>query len=223
MVRVLLLIVLLLLFTRFCFAQEENAQRGYTYCEISEQETTQFEWRLESGNFVTLTVSRQEETHTCINNTALETIEWKLEGFAVDTAVIARREGNRIDVNGTLQGTPIREVFTIDEDPWYQAITLSLQPFSLSSQTSVEFWALRPDTLEVHKVKATKEGVELITFGDKEVEAQKVRISLTGFKAYLWHCFYWYRTKDGRFMRYEGSFGLPGLPKKTIIFMEEVE
>jgi hypothetical protein len=166
---------------------------------------------------------RRDETHTCVNNHDLETIRWELDSPATETAVHARREGAFIEVAGMVQGEAVHKTWEIDEAPWYQAMTLSLQPFAVSSQATVEYWTMRPDTLTVHKVKAEKEDVELVRAGKEEIEAQRVRVSLTGLKSCLWHCFYWYATGEGTFLKHEGSFGLPGLPHKTIVFVEALE
>ncbi len=46
--------------------------------------------------------------------------------------------------------------------------------------------------------------IETLAIGEKKFEAQKVILSLTGFKGMLWSCCYWFRKEDGLFLKYEG-------------------
>jgi hypothetical protein len=101
-------------------------------------------------------------------------------------------------------------------DPWYQALSLSLRALRDAEKGSLEFWTLRPDNLEVHKLRAVRKGVEMLEVDGKQVAALKLGVSLTGLKAMFWHCSYWLRESDGVFLRYRGPSGPPGCPETEV-------
>ncbi len=64
-----------------------------------------------------------------------------------NTCIAAKREKVSIVILGRDKGKAIYKKISIDEAPWYQAISLSLRPFIVSEATTVEFWTVRPDNL----------------------------------------------------------------------------
>ena len=64
-------------------------------------------------------------------------------------------------------------------------------------------------------MKAQKVGIESLSAQNKKVQAQKVKVSLSGPKSMFWHSYYWFGINDGIFLRYEGVNGPPGTPQTT--------
>lgn len=194
-----------------------GAKEHYQYLlEEGSSARVKITWLLERGEAYELTVVKGGETHVSRHDGALATLEWEFLEPARNTMVTARREGDRIELRGTYRGRAVRRSLEIDHAPWYQAISLSLRPFSIGAASEVEFWTLRPDTFSVYRVRARKAGTELIAHAGQKVETVKVVIRLAGAKEILWHGSYWYRVSDGLFMRYEGATGLFGAGKCTI-------
>jgi hypothetical protein len=119
-------------------------------------------------------------------------------------------------LNGQFKGKPVERVIEIDSAPWYQALSLSLRALRDAEKQSLEFWTLRPDNLEVHKLRAIRKGVEMLEVEGGQVAALRMEVSLAGLKAMFWHCSYWLRESDGVFLRYRGPSGPPGCPETEV-------
>jgi hypothetical protein len=139
-------------------------------------------------------------------------ISWEGTNRKDDTTVSAHRQGNTIVLEGTLRGDPIKKTMAIDEAPWYQSLSWSLRRLVLSDDKQTEFWTLRPDTLEKHKMVAKKMGEEEVQIEGVSVPAVRLEVRLKGMLGPFWSSTYWYRKTDGVWLRYEGPSGPPGKP-----------
>ena len=150
------------------------------------------------------------------------TLQWQLNDAAGPTNLVAKRDGKAILVSGTFKGETIKKKVAIDHAPWYQSIALSLAWFVKSDKPSIVFWSLRPDKLLPFKLKAKKVKTEFINLNGKRVEAERVKITLTGLKSMFWQSNYWFRKSDNLFIRYEGVDGPPGTPETVTTLSKEV-
>jgi len=144
-------------------------------------------------------------------------ISWEGTNRKDDTTISAHRQGDTIVLEGTLRGDPISKTMAIDAAPWYQSLSWSLRRLVLSDDKQTEFWTLRPDTLEKHKMVAKKMGEEEVQIEGVSVPAIRLEVRLKGMLSPFWSSTYWYRKTDGVWLRYEGPSGPPGKP---MIFIE---
>lgn len=207
--------------TAWSFAAASDLQavrQGFhRYLRIAGESRQPVYWCLFSEDDRFRLVSRSEdETAITWSDESLETVRWELIDPVRDTRVSARRVGNRIEVNGRFKGKPVGDSISIDDRPWYQASSLSLSAFALSSDKRVRFWTLRPDTLKAHKVVAIKQDTDSIEVNGSARQALRIKVRLTGVLAPFWGSTYWFGLQDGIFLQFEGPGGPPGSPSVTI-------
>jgi hypothetical protein len=189
---------------------------SYRYREQTGKETREFLWALEQGREIRLTAESSEDCHLTLMDPTLATRQWRLVNPGAATEITVRRGKDVLLLNGQFEGKPVAKTIEIDSDPWYQALSLSLRALRAPEKESLEFWTLRPDNLEVHKLRAVRKGVEMLEVDGKLVAALRLEVSLTGLKAMFWHCSYWLRESDGVFLRYRGPSGPPGMPETEV-------
>jgi hypothetical protein len=194
----------------------DSAPEIHDYLETTGGEKTEFrwtlyrdadEWRLESRS--------GDETHVVFCQPDGTTRQWTLEREG--TRVVAMREGHTLRLEGTVDGKPCQRKISLGDEPWLQALSLALGAQAANGVTEQVFWMIRPDNLQAVKLKAANEGKETITLDEGAVEAQRVRVGSPSRTAGLWYSHYWFRTDDHVFVRYEGVFGLPFVPRTTVV------
>ena len=215
-------VILSLLLLFMWAAQDADAlvTETYSYLEKKGSTSIPIQWQLERGDHLTVTYTRADEAHTTRNDLSFATYQWELRKPSKETRVVAKREGNMIRLEGLFRGEPIYRNLSIDEAPWYQSVTLSLRSLVLSDQPKIEFWWIKPSTLSVYKVKATKQGDEELTIRGEVVPVEKIKISPSGYRGLFWRAFCWFGKRGGQFIKYQGPGGLPGHPE-TLITLQE--
>ncbi|MDD5195120.1 MAG: hypothetical protein PHQ96_05560 [Candidatus Omnitrophica bacterium] len=190
------------------------------YSQTTANTHTTFSWHIEKqGNDTELNVIREngQIRYVSKNNAHLATTHWFYKNQAANTEFTAERRGNSIFVEGTNNGKSFKSSIDIDSAPWYQPMSFSLANLVCSQSDSVAFWTINPENLKAFKMAANKIKKEIISrIAGQEIPAQKVKVRLAGFRSGFWHAYYWFRIKDGLFIRYEGVDGPPGTPLTEI-------
>lgn len=212
-----LLLLIALLSLLFPWDNTALATEIHRYLQQTGDERYSFDWILDHADGYLLRAVSDAEEHRTVMDDAMVTWRWTLTNPKDDTAVKARREGNQILLHGRFQGKEVDLELEIDEAPWFQSLSISLRSFLDDPQQTAEFWTLRPDKLTIHKVRASKKGLELLDVGSQRILADKVEVGLTGIGSLLGRGHYWFRTNDRLLLRYQGPRGLPGIPATTII------
>lgn len=176
-----------------------------------------FDWQLlDQGEALLLqTEQGQEHTQTRLNN-ELSTLSWQIQNPRINVDLKVERTDNTLQIKGLFQGDPVEQVVEIDSAPWLQALSISLRRFIDPAYQTIQFWTLRPDTLETHRLQVSRQGVETLNIAGIDTRAIKLKVELTGWKALFWSSYYWLREEDGVFLRYQGRNGPPGQPLTTI-------
>ncbi len=180
-----------------------------------------FNWRLERGDEIRLITDIDQERDVTHINRELATRSWSVKDPAANTDLLVTRRGNDLLMRGTFKGKKLNKSVAIDAAPWYQALSVSLRQFTNPNIATKEFWSVRPDTLDVHKLKVIPEGEEELEREGQLTPVIKLKIQLPGFKAVFWSCHYWLRQNDGLFVRYQGPSGPPGWPDTTVDLIDE--
>jgi hypothetical protein len=189
---------------------------SFRYRQQTGSETREFLWILEKGREIRLRAESSEDCHLTLMDSSLATRQWRLVNPGAATEITVRREKDVLRLEGKFHGKPLERVVQVDSSPWYQALSLSLKTLLDPKRESVEFWTVRPDNLEVYKLRAFRKGTEILEVEGKQVPALRLEVTLTGLKAMFWHCSYWLRESDGMFLRYRGPSGPPGCPKTEV-------
>lgn len=204
-----------------CFAVGSQASglsvEQHRYLKKTGTKTQFFDWRLEKGSDLVLTSVLGTEHDVTRMKADFSTYSWTVDDPAVGTHLSVSRNGKTLIMHGMFKGKKIQRTVTIDEDPWYQALSISLRQFVDPQLMSRKFWTIRSDTLDVYRLQVHREeqavkGME----GKYGGQAIRLKIQLTGFRAAFWSCHYWLRKMDGVFLRYEGPSGPPGWPMTTV-------
>ncbi len=167
-----------------------------------------------------ITDLRQERDVTRLNQD-LTTRSWSVKDPSQNTDLLVSRRDNRLVMRGIFKGKTLAKTVAISASPWYQALSISLRPFTNPNNTGLAFWSIRPDTLDVYKLEVIPLGEEQITIAGQRTDAIKLKIQLPGFKAMFWSCHYWLRQADGVFIRYEGPSGPPGWPATMVELIDD--
>ena len=182
-------------------------------------EETVFTWTMEQGEYITLkTVDPLETTSLrCTENG--EVLEWHLQR-SEHTSVTATRKAETILIEGMVDGDTVNKQLTIDDKPWYQFLSFSLQPFLKDTDAlHTQFWILSPRRQEMHLMEALKEGEEPVSLHGKATEAIKVRVAPDGMVGNFFYGHYWYRKSDFLWIKYQGDHG--PLSPETIIHIQQ--
>lgn len=193
----------------------------FHYLQRTGEQSQSFSLTLEPGPPLRLKAEGPRERHQTVMESDYSTRRWQLTQSAEGTDIQARREGDSLLLSGRLRGEPVERRQAIDAAPWYQALSISLRNLLDQRVGALEFWTLRPDTLEVHKVRAVRQALETLEIDGEPVAAWRIELRLTGLKALFWRSHYWLRQSDGVFLRYRGPSGPPGQPLTEVGWVGE--
>jgi hypothetical protein len=191
---------------------------SYHYVEKVGEKQSDINWCLLKSTQNRLLYQSPDETCLTVTDAALNTLHWVDCRPDRGTRVQAVRRGDAITVTGELARGTINKTISIDKAPWFQATSLSMRRFVLSDAKALRFWTLRPDTMKAYKIAAVKKAHAVIEINDRREDAVMVELHLTGVLSAFWKSDYWFRQRDGLFLKFEGPSGPPGDPVLTIEF-----
>lgn len=187
-----------------CYRQQNGSQSHY------------FTWVLEKSDPLRLQTAEPGERFNLEANAELATLNWKLQRPAEQTRLRVERRGNQLVWSGTLKGRPLARRDEIDDAPWYQALSLSLQQLLGTDRKELSFWMVRPDTLKIYKLRAERRSPTNLELAGKSIPCVPIRLTVPGIPSFIWHSDYWFDARDGRFLRFAGRTGLPGCPDTVV-------
>ena len=222
MKRYVVIFILIVSFT-FTALAKDTSSKSYNYLEKTGKVLVKINLQVQEQKSLIVSTSTRSTGKSSIYNSDhnLSNSQWQVKNSKENTDFTAKREGNHIVIKGKLNGETIDRKVKIDSDPWYQSLSLSLTTLAKSDKPSCLFWVLRPDSLKPIKMKARKLAGESLKIEGEDVEAEKIKVVLTGFKSMFWHGLYWYRKDNGLFIKYQGAKGPPGTPITTITLIKE--
>jgi len=184
----------------------------YQYVREEAGERVPVQWMLEKEkkDCYTLKYDIPEVKSVTVTDDKYATMRWSSVNASEGTDVKAERKNNTVHVKGIFKKKPIDRAIEIDEDPWFQATTLSLRSFVLSEKETMTFWILRPSNLKPYKLVARKEMTQTRDVLGQTVSAQKVSLSPPGLLAALWKGEYWFKKDNGMLIECETPCGPPG-------------
>jgi hypothetical protein len=167
-----------------------------------------FVWNIKKTSYgVNLNATRIDRLITYWINSDGSNRLWKYALPLEDTDITAENFGSIINISGKLKGKSVKKSHQID-GIWMQSMTYSLNVIYKSEKQEMEFYTIRPDNLDLVKMKAVNAGIESIAVNGKNVDAYRVKVSLTGFLSGMWSASFWYRKSDLMFIRYDGKQGV---------------
>lgn len=198
-----------------------TSPQSFRYLQRTGEQSQSFSLTLAPGPPLRLSADSPMESHQTVMESDYSTRRWQLTQTAEGTEILAQRQGDSLLLSGRLRGQLVERKLAIDAAPWYQALSIALRNLLDPRIEALEFWTLRPDTLEVHKVRAVRQAQETLEIDGGPVAAWRIEVRLTGLKALFWHSHYWLRQSDGVFLRYRGPSGPPGQPLTEVRWVGE--
>lgn len=212
--RSIMLVCLSLLL--FPWQVDASQLETYVYQQNTGSQVVFFDWQLTRDDSFHLKTHQQKEFTETTFNSDLSTLSWHIQSPQTRTDLTINRAGDTLVMRGLFEGEVINRGVQIDAAPWYQALSVSLRQFIAPGQETIQFWTIRPDTLDVHQLQATREKSTLLQIGDDSIATIQLKIQPVGWRAPFWSANYWLREKDGVFIRYQGRSGPPGTPLTRI-------
>jgi hypothetical protein len=162
-----------------------------------------------------LHVHNEDRTSTddyLIDTTTHQCIRWIYDPQNKSEHVLVVSDGHALRLNGTHRnGKTTQRTITLGSAPWAQEWMSFLGAFALSKKAATTFCSLVPPTLDLAHFTATVLGEESMIIDGAMMPAMHVRVTFSGKLSIAWHGDYWFRSRDGRFVRFAGSV-LPGFP-----------
>jgi hypothetical protein len=199
------------------------------YTERSAAGTTRQTFAIEPGaGGFTVEVSSEREGRVVVfqelkTDPLFSVLSWRWVEEAEATDVTAIRDGATISLTGFREGRKIARKFTVGDDPWYQLFPVGLEAIAVNPRGPVKFWAIGATgflAMRIGSFRAVVAGPETAEWDGKLVPAIRVRISLPGLSAILWHGDFWHRPGDGRYLTCSANRG-PGTPQVKVELTEE--
>jgi hypothetical protein len=213
----LLALITALIFYSFIGWAEETFEYKMTNDKKESTISTTIE---ETGNGYRVSSGQEGEKREITGNYSFETHSFHFVNKLQGSDYTATRNGNKIKVSGRLKNRTLNREFSINGNPWLQALDYALEQFAGTGKNKITFWFFNANECEIHEMEATKQGVKTITVNSKSSAAQHIKVNLTGFASIFWSADYWFRPEDNRFIRYETVEGAGG-PKITIELVNE--
>jgi hypothetical protein len=138
----------------------------------------------------------------------LTTRAWTISDPSRQMDLAAAIDGEAIILRGSVRGKKVEKSFAAAGPPWNQLFQMGLGPFAMGEDGSWQFRSIGtqgPGELKIGKFTVKRQETEKIRLSGKEFSAIHLRVSLSGLLSIFWHGDYWFRLRDGRFLRYRGK------------------
>jgi hypothetical protein len=193
---------------------------SYRYQQLTGSQVVYIDWQLAKGETLRLQTRQQEELTQTRLSSDLSTLSWKILNPQNRTDLTVNRAGDTLAMQGVFAGEVINKEVQIDAAPWYQALSVSLRQFIAPGQDSIQFWTIRPDTLDVHRLQAVRQENTFLKIGHDSIPSILLKIQPFGWRASLWSAQYWLRENDGVFIRYQSRSKVPGAPSVSVVLVD---
>ncbi len=120
-------------------------------------------------------------------------------------------EGDYLKLKKIYDGHFAEREYDMRGTPWIQDFDFGLKPFLMSSLRKYKFSIINPYNLTLSNMIAIKQEIESITVNNKEFLAQKIKVTLQGYKQMFWSAEIWYDTKTDMLLIYKANEG-PNTP-----------
>lgn len=138
-----------------------------------------------------------------------------LETESTNKAFEIVREGSKLIVNNQSKTKTLK----LGNLPWIQEFKFGFKPFLQSPDRECVFGIVYSKDNSLQEMIATKEKIETLTVNNQSYEAQKLKITLTGFKKRFWKAEAWFDTKTQLMVQYRSNEG-PRTPMTEVTLLD---
>jgi len=125
-----------------------------------------------------------------------------------------QKEGDVLSVKTNAKSKTLK----LGKLPWIQEFKFGFQPFLKSKEKELPFTIVYSKDTTLHEMIATKEKIEKVKVEDKTYEAQKLKITLQGFKKRFWKAEAWFDLETNLMVKYTSNEGPGTAPIEVTIF-----
>ncbi|NNM43854.1 MAG: hypothetical protein HKM07_05880 [Chlamydiae bacterium] len=154
----------------------------------------------------------------CASDYALEKFIYKTN--TGNFQYVLQRDGDTLHVEGNPEGKKKVKSHEIGETPWLQEFGFGLRSFLESDEKNYKFCIVNPKDLGVVKMLAMKKKIETITVNDKEFKAQRIYVTLQGWKKAFWKADVWYDAESHDLLLYKANQG-PNTPFTIVTLLSK--
>lgn len=198
---------LLLIFPIFSFAYSET----FVYDKDIDGNHTQTTITIDERDNQYFIEGKHAHSTTMMEYTLHYTIEKIHSKTSKDNEYLFYQDGNYIKLKKIYNGHFAEREYALRDSAWIQDFDFGLKPFLMSSLRKYKFSIINPKNLTMTKMIAIKQEVEPVVVNSKEYLAQKVKITLQGYKKMFWSTEVWYDTKSDTLLIYKANEG-PSTP-----------
>lgn len=195
---------------------EEKPQ--WTYQETVEGKSVNTEWFVEKeGDALHLKGVSPKSTIdiNCTPDYVLEKMKYVSKKGKTPKEYVCQRTNNRLVVEAKEENSVDEKRYSIGNSPWIQEFGFGLRPFMASSSAIYKFCIINPKDLTLNHMVARKEKIETLEVNGKNYKAQKIKITLQGYKKVFWTAYAWFDVETNNLVLYRGNKG-PNTPTTTI-------
>ena len=145
---------------------------------------------------------------------------WHAQSTEDKFEMTARKDGADIVASGTLKNKPISKRTKPEKKIWYQELTMPLGAWARVGEKTTKFWMVMVFNGELFEFAAHNDGATNVVVDGTSTDCIHVRMTLAGAMAILWKGDYFFRTSDGRLIKYEGATR-PGAQKMMYELIKE--
>jgi VCBS repeat-containing protein len=203
----------------FSFNNFKNTKTEYVYIDEIKGKKTETIWTIdEKDNQIYIEGSNPQEKISIVTDSNYAFQNFNYINTSKKTDYKIKRINNILQCSGQIKNSKIADKDNnIGKTPWVQQFCFGLKKISISNENSYIFYSVNPKNFSVNKIQAKKKNIENITINNKNYKAQKITVSLTGFKSLFWSAQIWFDVEDGTMLLYKGNEG-PNTPTTTVTF-----
>jgi len=141
--------------------------------------------------------------------------EYFFESTAKHIDLKCSLDNRKLTVKGKSQGREITKKYNISSK-WIQDFNFGFHEFLEAQNREMTFLMLNPNDFTINEMIVKKQNIEKIKIGHINYNAQKVEVTLPGFKSMFWKAQIWYDLESYDLIKYIADKG-PGTPVTTIL------
>jgi len=217
----LFLLPLTFLIFSFDFTDIFSKKTTHVYSNKTNGKTYDTTWTIQKKKGGFFIEGKDEEGTTQLYCTKTFIIKkYDFQSAKEDTSYSFSRTDGNLACGGKVKGKQMQAKLHLGRKKWIQQFGYGLQPFAQSKDSKWNFQTVNPNKFELVSMVATKDAIETLVIGKTSYQAQKINITLTGFKSMFWSATIWFDTKTYLFLRYEGNDG-PNTPTTVVTYKGE--
>ncbi|MBP9840828.1 MAG: hypothetical protein KBC64_00190 [Simkaniaceae bacterium] len=193
----------------------------YLFSETINQTTEETTWKYtEEAEGVVIEATTPKHTTRIECTKELEFLRMLIS--SPSSTLDIKKQDTRLTATEISPKSTTSETYPLNGKPWIQQLWFGLVPFVKKGDQEISFYIVNPASLKMVKLYAKKMGTETLKIKETEYLAQKILLSLPGFRGRFWKAHIWFDTKEFRFLKYVGNKG-PGTETSTIISLGEIK